>query len=156
MEIEEKTDYKTCTPEVLYEARKTVIKMWKKDKPIEEIAEITGFATNTIYIMIRKYKAGGISALKPQKRGRKSGCEVFPMEIDLRIFSAPDSIARRPETASTSAPKIFISSESSPPAKITGLIVDDLERSANCSTSDRVFMSFMLEESNFARWISIS
>ena len=73
MENEEKTDYKTCTPEVLYEARKTVIKMWKKDKAIEEIAEITGFATNTIYIMIRKYKAEGISALKPQKRGRKSG-----------------------------------------------------------------------------------
>ena len=50
MEIEEKTDYKTCTPEVLYEARKTVIKMWKKDNQCIETSEARteiGRETNT-------------------------------------------------------------------------------------------------------------
>ena len=73
MEKEERTNYKSCTPEVMYEARKIVIKMWKKGSPIKEIAEITGFSTNTVYITIRKYKADGMKALKPQKRGIKKG-----------------------------------------------------------------------------------
>ncbi|MDE5936588.1 MAG: helix-turn-helix domain-containing protein [Ruminococcus sp.] len=73
MKSEERTDYKKCTPEVIYEARKIVIKMWKKGSPINELAEITGFSTNTIYITIRKYKANGMQALKPRKRGIKSG-----------------------------------------------------------------------------------
>lgn len=73
MNDEKRTDYKTCTPEVLYEARKIVIKMWKKGHPVKEIAEVTGFSTNTVYITIRKYKADGMKGLKPQKRGIKAG-----------------------------------------------------------------------------------
>ena len=69
----ERTDYRKCSPEVLYEVRKTVIRMWKKNKPVEEIAEATGMSTNVIYITIRKYKANGNSALKPKARGRKQG-----------------------------------------------------------------------------------
>lgn len=73
MEKESRTDYKKCTSEVLYEARKIVIKMWKKDRPVEEIAEVTGFSMNTVYITIRKYKAEGMKALKPKKRGINIG-----------------------------------------------------------------------------------
>lgn len=73
MNDEKRTDYKTSTPEVLYEARKIVIKMWKKGHPVKEIAEVTGFSTNTVYITIRKYKADGMKGLKPQKRGIKAG-----------------------------------------------------------------------------------
>lgn len=47
--------------------------MWKKNKPVEEIAEATGMSTNVIYITIRKYKANGNSALRPKVRGRKQG-----------------------------------------------------------------------------------
>lgn len=47
--------------------------MWKKGSPVKEIAEITGFSTNTVYITIRKYKTDGLKALKPQTRGIKTG-----------------------------------------------------------------------------------
>lgn len=73
MEKEERTDYKKCTPEVIYEARKIVVKMWKKCHPVKEIAEVTGLSINTVYITIRKYKVKGMQGLKPQKRGVKSG-----------------------------------------------------------------------------------
>lgn len=73
MEREERTDYKKCSADVLYEARKIVIRMWKKHKPVKEIVEVTGLSQNVIYITIRKYKAGGLNALKPKKRGRKPG-----------------------------------------------------------------------------------
>ena len=73
MENEVKTDYRKCSPDVLYQTRKIVIKMWKSKKPVEEIAEITGLTTRTVYETIRVYKKGGMSALKPKTRGRKTG-----------------------------------------------------------------------------------
>ena len=73
MENEGKTDYRKCSAEVLYQTRKIVIKMWKSKKPVEEIAEITGLSTRTVYETIRVYKKGGMSALKPKTRGRKTG-----------------------------------------------------------------------------------
>jgi len=73
MEEMERTDYRKCSPETLYEARKTVIRMWKKKKPVEEIAEATGMSTNIVYITIRKYRDHGLAALKPKTRGRKQG-----------------------------------------------------------------------------------
>lgn len=69
----EHIDYRKCTPEELYQARKIVVKMWKKQIPVAEIAEITGLSPNVVYITIRKYKAKGLAALKPQKRGRSQG-----------------------------------------------------------------------------------
>ena len=73
MENEGKTDYRKCSAEVLYQTRKIVIKMWKSKKPVEEIAEITGLTTRTVYETIRVYKKEGMSALKPKTRGRKTG-----------------------------------------------------------------------------------
>lgn len=73
MENEERTDYRRATPETLYEARKTVIRMWKSKKSVPEIAEATDFSQETVYITIRAYKAGGMQALKPKTRGRKTG-----------------------------------------------------------------------------------
>lgn len=70
---QEHIDYRKCTPEELYQARKIVIKMWKKQIPVAEIAEIAGLSPNVVYITIRKYKAKGIAALKPKKRGRSQG-----------------------------------------------------------------------------------
>ena len=73
MENEVKTDYRKCSPDVLYQTRKIVIKMWKSKKPVEEIAELTGLTTRTVYETIRVYKKSGMSALKPKTRGRKTG-----------------------------------------------------------------------------------
>ena len=73
MSTEERTDFRKCGPDVLYETRKIVIKMWKSKVPVEEIGRITGLTTKTIYDKIRLYKEGGMTALKPKTRGRKSG-----------------------------------------------------------------------------------
>ena len=72
MGTEEKTDYRKSTPEVLYQMRKTVIALFKKQKSVEEIIEITDFSERTVRETIRKYKSGGMAALKPKKRGRKA------------------------------------------------------------------------------------
>ena len=73
MGTEEKTDYRKSTPEVLYQMRKTVIALFKKQKSAEEIIEVTDFSKRTVRETIRKYKSGGMAALKPKKRGRKAG-----------------------------------------------------------------------------------
>ena len=73
MGTEEKTDYRKATPEVLYQMRKTVIALFKKQKSVEEIIEVTDFSERTVRETIRKYKSGGMAALKPKKRGRKAG-----------------------------------------------------------------------------------
>ena len=73
MGTEERTDYRKSTPEVLYQMRKTVIALFKKEKSVEEIIEVTDFSERTVRETIRKYKSGGMAALKPKKRGRKAG-----------------------------------------------------------------------------------
>ena len=73
MENTERTDYRKAAPEVLYEARKTVIRMWKSNKKVEEIMSATDFSQETVYVTIRAYKKGGMQALKPKKRGRRTG-----------------------------------------------------------------------------------
>lgn len=64
MGIEEKTDYRKSTPEVLYQMRKTVIALFKKQKSVEEIIEVTDFSERTVRETIRKYKSGGMAALE--------------------------------------------------------------------------------------------
>lgn len=73
MKTIEKTDYRTVSSETLYEARKTVIRMWKSNKGVAEIIEATSLSQDTVYVTIRKYKKGGMAALKPKSRGRKTG-----------------------------------------------------------------------------------
>ena len=73
MDTNEKTDYRKASPEALYEARKTVIRMWKSKKKVAEIIEATDFSRDTVYVTIRAYKEGGMEALKPKTRGRKIG-----------------------------------------------------------------------------------
>ena len=51
MEKEERTDYRKATPETLYEARKTVIRMWKSNKKVEEIVSATDFSQDTVYVV---------------------------------------------------------------------------------------------------------
>ena len=73
MEVIEGTDYRKVTAEVLYEVRKNVIRMWKNHRTVEEIIEGTDLSKDTVYKTIRAYKKGGMKALKPKKRGRKTG-----------------------------------------------------------------------------------
>ena len=73
MDTNEKTDYRKASPETLYEARKTVIRMWKSKKKVAEIVEATDLSQDTVYVTIRAYKKGGMKALKPKIRGRRTG-----------------------------------------------------------------------------------
>ena len=82
----EKTDYRKASSETLYEARKTVIRMWKSKKKVAEIVEATDFSKDTVYVTIRAYKKDGLKALKPKARGRKAGekrCLTPKQEHDI-------------------------------------------------------------------------
>ena len=63
--------------DLLQRARPAVLQpvapLFKKQKSVEEIIEVTGFSERTVRETIRKYKSGGMAALKPKKRGRKVG-----------------------------------------------------------------------------------
>ena len=86
METIERTNYRKASPETLYEARKTVIRMWKSNKKVAEIIEATDFSQDTVYVTIRAYKKGGIKALKPKARGRKTS-EKRPLTPKQEILS---------------------------------------------------------------------
>ena len=58
--------------------RKTVISMFKKKKPVEEIIEITGFCKRTVRQTISDYKRGGMAALKPKDARKKSRRKAHP------------------------------------------------------------------------------
>ena len=47
--------------------------MWKSNKGVAEIIAATSLSQDTVYVTIRKYKEGGMAALKPKSRGRKTG-----------------------------------------------------------------------------------
>lgn len=67
------TDYRKVDAAAVYEAKKIVIRLWKSKKSVEEIMEATDFSRDTVYSTISAYKKGGTNALRPKKRGRKTG-----------------------------------------------------------------------------------
>ena len=55
------------------EKRKLAIKLWKKDKLIKDIAEIVEVTPKAVGGWIKRYQAGGMSALVSKKRGMPVG-----------------------------------------------------------------------------------
>jgi transposase len=70
--MKENNDART-SPEGLYERRKQVIRLSKKGYGPMTIAEMTGLSWGAVNNAIKAYAANGCEALKPKKRGRKSG-----------------------------------------------------------------------------------
>lgn len=68
-----KIDYRKVTALEVYAIKKTIIRQWKDGKDTAEIHDNTGMCINTVREVIRKYKEGGMKALKPQKKGRRTG-----------------------------------------------------------------------------------
>lgn len=66
-------DYRKMGKDEVYGAKKTIIKQWKRGLTTEEIRQNTGMCINTVRETIRKYKDGGLKALKAQTPGRKKG-----------------------------------------------------------------------------------
>ena len=68
-----KTDYRKADANEIYAIKKTIIRQWKNGKTTAEIRDNTGMCINTVRDTIHKYKEGGMKALMPQKKGRRSG-----------------------------------------------------------------------------------
>ena len=66
-------DQRKLKPEVQFELRKQVVRLKNAGRSTVEVAEITGFARQTVDSICRKYRAGGVEAIKPRPRGRKVG-----------------------------------------------------------------------------------
>src|SRR5512137_1481866 len=69
----EKTDTRKLSPETQYELRKQVVRLRKKGKSNQEIAEIVGVYHTHVSTIWQAYQKGGLDALKPKVRGRKHG-----------------------------------------------------------------------------------
>ena len=67
------TDHRKSTPEAVFELKKVALRLRKNNKSVREISETTGLSDQAIRNLFKKYDTGGIAAIKPKKRGRKSG-----------------------------------------------------------------------------------
>ena len=73
MKSKKETDYRWSSPESVYELKKVALKLRKKNKSVKEISEITGLCDQTVRNLFKDYDKGGIAAIKPKRRGRKTG-----------------------------------------------------------------------------------
>ena len=69
----EEIDYRKSAPIEVYAVKKTIIMQWKNGIKTSEIKKNTGMCIDTVRETIRKYKKGGIEAIKPRKEGRPKG-----------------------------------------------------------------------------------
>lgn len=82
-------DYRKVSPEALFNAKKNVIMQWENGLKTSQIKDNTGLCINVIRETIRKYKQGGMKALKPRKEGRPAGsCMSLDNEKSAEIRKA--------------------------------------------------------------------
>ena len=81
-----KIDYRKMSSQEVYAVKKTIIKQWQDNKTTAEIKNNTGMCINAVRETIRKYKAGGLNAIKPKKEGRPAGsCMTLNAEQSAEI-----------------------------------------------------------------------
>ena len=73
MEDELKTNAKHLNQTTQFEIRKSIIRLDKQGKSTKEIAEILNVSERHVQNTKKNYKDGGIAAIRPGIRGRKSG-----------------------------------------------------------------------------------
>lgn len=66
-------DTRKLSPSAQEEKRKLSIKLWKKELPAKEIAEIVGASVKSVRNWINKYQTEGFSGLKAKRRGKQIG-----------------------------------------------------------------------------------
>jgi transposase len=66
-------DQRKLTPETQHELRKQVVRLKRDGRSSVEVAEITGFARQTVNSLWKRYQAGGQEAIKIRPRGRRVG-----------------------------------------------------------------------------------
>jgi len=73
MEKELKTNAVHLSQEEQYQIRRNIIRLCKKGKTNDEIAEILDVSLRHVQNTKKQYTDGGIEAIKPKKRGRRTG-----------------------------------------------------------------------------------
>ena len=68
-------DARKLSQEVQEQLRKQAIRLRKRGKTYNEIAEIVGVHKNTIWKWWKRYKSGGAKELRAKKRGRREGAD---------------------------------------------------------------------------------
>ena len=81
-----KSDDARKTPGSLFERRKQVIRLYEKGLRPMAIVDYCGMSWGAVNRALKLYKAGGIAALKPKRRGRKVGaCRRLASVQERRI-----------------------------------------------------------------------
>jgi transposase len=75
MENELRTEAVRLSPEEQYQIRKNIIRLLKKGKSPQEVAEILDVSLRHVQSTKKQYKDGGIAAIKPKTRGRRVGAK---------------------------------------------------------------------------------
>ena len=73
MENELKTNAVKLSPEEQYQIRKSIVRLSKKGKTDDEIAEILDVSERHVRSIKKQYSEGVLAALKPKNRGRSKG-----------------------------------------------------------------------------------
>ena len=66
-------DARKLPPSAQEEKRKLAIRLWKRGNLIKDVAETVGVSPQAVSGWIKKYKVGGLAALKARKRGIEVG-----------------------------------------------------------------------------------
>jgi transposase len=81
-----KSDDARKDPSSLHERRRQVVRLHKKGHKTTAISDLTGLSWGAVNTALKLYKAGGMAALEPKKRGRKAGsCRHLTPEQENRI-----------------------------------------------------------------------
>jgi len=70
-----KEDNRTIGPEAQYQLRRQVVRLKETGRKSIEIAEITGLTHQSVNAIWRRYKKGGLPAIKSKTRGRALGAK---------------------------------------------------------------------------------
>ena len=70
-----KEDIRTIGPEAQYQLRRQVVRLKEAGRRSVEIAEITGLTQSSVDATWKRYKSGGIEAIKLKTRGRAFGAK---------------------------------------------------------------------------------
>ena len=69
----DKEDARYQTLEQLHERRKQVVRLHRKGYGVMGIVDLTGLSYPAVRVVLDQYEVGGVAAIKPGARGRKSG-----------------------------------------------------------------------------------
>ena len=67
-------DARKLPPAAQEEKRKLAIRLWKRGVQIKQVAETVGVSAQAVSGWIKRYKAGGFSALKSKRSYARNWC----------------------------------------------------------------------------------